>query len=840
MRTVTIDGIVVDIQTEIIEVKSRDDSLETTKIVVKNSTLLEPYDVGLEVTILEDGVTEYFYIAEDTPVLTQRSPKLYSHTISLIEPYKIFERDTMPSLQYTQPLDGIKYRLLDVVDRALKLRRLEQTTDLGGERVYDIDGVGTRDANDDYVVGNLSGLALELYERKAPEMKFNTPYLSEICNEVFLLLDGRPYLKDFTTIGIKYFNEKNDEIDINDVDEITGYQNIEKFAQKYDVYMENAISESNLNKQALIYPSMSSWASVRSGDTELTTDNFLMQVPKDIERVLKWEVLALIDIEWTETNGITSNTISDPSLEIEVDMTDYLFTKRAWDGLNYSFDLDDSTGSQKTLWNTPYKNNAMYFDSDQIRGWHEDLDIWTLFGSTDQWNVFLGLAANVGGYLVPPTPGYWVGGVKIGLNKTKFAATSNVREFMFRLTYVPKQTVRVQIEKDTKGAVGTLFANQSDRIVDVELLGSNMLNQLNREGEKELHFTKNVPYADRFKLGDYYGEYQVTKVTNNRKTEYTLSSATLSKNYSRRDERIALRNLPRQTEISAENTIRNDIYAEYLEASTVANTNDSRLTLIGTTQFADTFRGANRYYTPVEFVLWETDIVYPVTSQGVEKMLSFNFSFNSNVVAGVKTELLDTIYANEFVRYTDEVGVKDTVSLKYYSELVPTPNTFSQKAKVSQELPNYDSGDATLQLMSIDLGDLNILKDSGEVYGLSYQLKITSEDSDIYIGNKLASENGLVVAETEQLYLYSRVQPIPFGERIIDGLTSQKMVTGTPIAGEVKVVTSLGQTTASVEFTTNFNNLYWAIGNANRDTYMIVNKLVEPKIYFNPRNKRSD
>jgi len=251
-RTVIIDGNVVTVETEIIEHFNINDELETKEIIIKNSPLMEAYDMDLNVTITENAISEFYITGSDIPVLTSRDPFAYTHSLTLIEPYKRFERITMSSLQYTQELDTTTYTCLDVVDRALKLIEIEETLNKGDKRIYDIDGIGARDSSDEYIVGNLSGLALALYEKKAPEMEFNTPYLSEIFNEVFLLLNGRPYMKNgFTTVGIKYYNAVNDEIDLVDVEEITGNQSIDKFAQKYDIYMENAISENNLNKQAM-------------------------------------------------------------------------------------------------------------------------------------------------------------------------------------------------------------------------------------------------------------------------------------------------------------------------------------------------------------------------------------------------------------------------------------------------------------------------------------------------------------------------------------------------------------------------------------------------------------
>ena len=830
-RTVLLDGVLVTEETRIVEMKSINDELKTKEIILKDLTQLEPYDMDLPVVITENAVSEYYKTAYDSVVLTGRSPKSYTHTLTVIEAIKDLERITMSSLQYTQNVDTSTYTLLDVVDRALKTIELEESANKGDKRVYDISGVGARDSFDRYIIGNLSGLALELYERKAPEMKFNTPTLKEIFDEVFLLLNGRPVMESFTIIGIQYYDMVGDEIDLDDVEEITGNQSIDKFAQKYDIYMENAISESNVNKQAIVYPSADGWASVRSSETELTTNNFLMELPEEVERVLKFEVRLDVEINYLD-NASAPQTFSGV---VEADMTDYLMLdERTWNALENVYNIN--TGGGDTAWDTVNHFSAVYISGKQVVGWHNDIDIFAGFNGTKNWHVFVGASGFQSGDIPSDATQ-----IQIGL-LVKPSFNTDVRDFMYRLTYVPKQTVRVQIEKDIAGAVGTLFANQTDRIVDSEMLGQNLQNKLNREGNKELQFSKKVvSYLNAFDLGDYYGDYKVTKVNNDRQEQYTLTTATLSKDYAKRSERMTIANMPRQTQISAENTVRNDIYSEYIEIDTALDTNDTYVTNLGIDRYMDTFRDVAVYDNPVEIAqaTLTKETLIPCVSQGIGKVLSFKWGFDNNISAGIATSQLDTIYGNEYYRYTTITGTTNNCRFTLHGGFTPNPNTFAQSAIVAQQLPEYSASDVTLNAKYIDVPELFIDKDSSEIYNFSYQLINVTPNENIYIGNKIATENALVVKDTEQLYLYSSGTKIPFGERLADGLTVQTIVTGTPIAGEVKLSTTLTSNYGRLVFSTNFNDNYWAIANANREVYMIVNILEQDNVYINPRNKRS-
>ena len=838
-RVITIDSTVVLEENEIIEHFTRNDELESVEITIKNTTQLEPYDMGLQTTIVEDGNTDYYITGADDVVRTAIG--YYNHRITLIEAYKIFEREVTASLQYTQALDTTTYTCLDVVDRGLKLLNIEKTSDLGGTRKYDISGLGTRDSSDDYVLANLSGFAEALYNKKAPEIQYNTPSLREQFDEVFLLFDGRPVLENFTTINIKYYNEDNNEITITTVDEITGHQDIEKNAQKFDIYMENAVSENNVNKQARVYPSTTAWGSVRSSETELTTENFLMEVNEDIERVLEFKIYADVEVDYFNSGG----TATQFSGEIEVDMTDWLFTERARKALDFNYSNLLATGYPSGQ----FLNNSLYFSGNQIKGWNDEIDVFSAFTTVKLWHLFIATACVEGSY-IPST----AQSIRIATTyKPEF--NTNVRDFMFRLKYVPKEVVRVQLERDADVGFGTLRANQTARIVDAELLANNMQSKLNRDGNKELKFSKLVEaYASAFDVRDYYGTYKGTKVDNTRYSNgQTLSTITLSEHYSKKSERIDIANKPRQTEISPVNTIRNDIINEYIKVGSTGDDASGSLNENGLERYSVTFDDTFTPTYPVEFANWESDLIIEATTQGIGKTMSFKFEFPDNISAGTQTAALDTIYGNKIIPYAGASGIIDNATIKFYGNFSSAVNTFAAKALVAQALPEYQSGtsagDVTFGTNSlyIDLDERRILKDSGEVYAMSYQLTHYTDDDDIFIGNKLAQENALVVKDTEDLYLYSTLDTFVRGQNIdVDGafVSKQKIVTGTPLSSsQVKIVSTVFGTTdkfVKFEFTTNFNTgRHWAICNEIGEVYIIMYKTDQEDFYIVPQETRS-
>lgn len=829
-RTVLLDGNLVTIETEIIERFNIDNELDTKELIIKDSTLLEPYDTGLLVEIIEDSVNEKYIIGQDKPVLSGRDPDTYNHRITLIEYYKDIERKTIASLQFTQPINGTKYTLLDVLDRTLKLYRLEEVSNLGANRVYDIEGIGIRDVNDNYVVGNLSGFALDLYNRKAPNIEFETPTIREIFDYVGELMDGRIYIDDADTIAIRYYNAVGNEI--TDYNEYTGEQSINDNAQKYDMYIENAVSEANVNKQARVYPSTNGWGSVRSSEVALTTSNFLMEVAEDIERVLEFKVYVDVRCEY-RTPGSGDLVFDDV---IEVDMTSHLFTKRAWDALDYNYNSDIGVDGT-TWWNYPNKTNSLYIQGNQILGWHEDLEVWNIWGTSRTWNAFLSSAVYEGGYL-PSNVSFMY--LTTG-NKPSFS--TDVQDFMFRLKYVPKEKVRMQIERADTNGFGEIYYNQTDRVIDIEALGKQALSTISRKGAKLLKFTKRFDsFKDTYQIGDYYGDYKVIKVENSRKSQFTLSTATLSKNYVKKSERIAQMNQIRQTEISAVTTERNDLIHHYTEASFTVDTSKSNyLTSLGVQRYIDTFRDVPVQTNAVEMVTWDNELLLEATSFGTANTLVFKFGFDNNIVAGEQIIQQgspgDLIYSEKYVEYAPN-GLKDTVQMKFYGNFVATTPSYANYASIAQKLPEYDSS-VTLQENYITIPEIQILKDSGEIYAFTYQTTTYTNESEIFIGQKLSTDNALVVANPQQLYLYTSDNDIPFAELIDTTLTKQTIVTGTPAdTSEVKLLTLLALFSGEIRFTTNFNNKKWAIADSNGNTYLICNKTNQDRIYFNNKKER--
>jgi hypothetical protein len=842
--TVTIGGSIVSAENEIIEVFNKNDELSSLVLEIKHSTEDEAWDMDLDVTVVDGSITDYYITGYDAHVRTSYSPDLYTHRITLFDISKRLERITMPSLSFKQALDTTTYTKLDVLDRALKLMIIEEYADRGDERIYDIAGVGTRDSNDAYIVGNLTGLAARLYDEKAPEFQFTTPTLKEIFDEVFSTLDGHTIVTGFTTIDIEYYNNDIREIALSDVDDITGSQSIEKNAQKFDIYMENAISENNTNKQAIVYPSTDAWASVRSQETEITTNNFFMELPYDIERVLKFEIWADVTIKYDEFNGTTTNGKTFNG-EIKADVTNLLLFKRAWESLDFEFNPTDVTGSTDTWFNSgEYKNNSLYIDGNSIKGFHEDNDIFTI-GSSQNWHTFLATAAYENGDLTV-TSGYWVSIISLAI-LLKPSFNTGVEDFMYRITYVPKTNSRLQLEKDEVVATGTLFANQTDRIVDSELLGQNLKSKLDREGAKVLKFTKRCAYADRFKITDYYGDYKGVTVINNRQTQFTLSTITLSLGHVKRSERMTIANKPRMTAISGDTVTRHDIFNEYMILSlNTSFENNSFMQQDGINRFLDTLdNGTITSDNPVELLTWSgvTILLLPCISQGIENVLHFKFGFDNPLIAGAQLNTIDSTEVNQYYRYANTDATLPQFSFKLYGGYTPAPNTYTQSAKVAKEAPHYVATDIALTELYFDIDSLYVLKDSGEIYNMTYQMTIVSRDIyDILIGRKLATENLLVVKDSETVYLYTQATKFTDKIKIPSGATQYTLTTGTPSGGtEVKIVISSSAIRGTTELTTNFpTDKYWAIGNSDRDLYYAVNHLNEPIVYFNPKRKRSD
>lgn len=822
---VFIDGIqVTNINSNYDEDIKRTKELDNAKITIINDDNDEAFDVDSQVKVTIDSTDRYFILGLDDFDRVGKDPFKYEHKLELIEATSYLEGITLPNITYRNAPngvigDGITYSIWDQLVRLREIAKLVKTTTT--ERLWDYSSA---------VIPHL-GMNLQTYTSliKGKQLTLNQLNAREALDTILKQINAEVRMIDFTTVSADFINVKNNEIDTTDLIIYKGRHLIDQYADKVDLFIENAISEDNLNKQAIIYPGAEAWSSVRGTDSFLTSDEFIMEVPYPIQEILKFEIYA--EITSTVLGSGTSETI-------QVDITELLLEKPAYDAKVYVL----GTSAGNAYYDTVARNNSVYFTKGgtRILGFHEKLDKFAGIGGTYfSYRHLLSFAAykDAGGF--PAAPRF-------------DSEIDNYQNFMFRLTYVSRQNERLRIEKRVPLGNRAVFINQSERIPDIEKIGNKAREDLDNIGNKQLIVGKRVgSYAEVIHMGDYINDY-ITDFVHNYvdKGEY-VSVATLHKGARNISLDVGINTENRDTTIDDKNAVvRHEIYDEYIEIDDTGRTNTSLITEDGIDRYAELFSTITILKDkPVELCMFShsgsiTRKVLGCKSVGTANVIKFDFGFDSVNLIGRSANLVDGLWVSTYVDYTggDEHARLAEFEFDLITGVEPIVDNFSNNVLIAQNLPVHQPGTASVIDTYFEFATsvrLNLLKDGGEKFKMTYQMGHYDPVGDVIIGEKLSTNNPLVVKDTEELYLYK--SSTPFENSNFIGTYDDKLLitNSTPVAqDEIQVVFTATADNILVEVIS-AASFYWAIGNFEQELYFAVNSLTKKQKYINFRENRS-
>ena len=805
--TIRIDGNLIETTYGLTIVNRLDEELDTASFilpVVQDGTPLPMYS---EVEINDGASSSYWLLIEDIVEPISFNPERYSHTINLVEYTKKLEYYFLTAAAFTQPDDGsIRYTLFDVVDR---LRKIVITEQENTSKIYP------------YSIP--SNVLTYLNNFKAPEMFFNNMSLFEALKQTLMYVGVIPRLtvvNNNDTLVLDFIADKKDLVYLSQlwIGKTT--------AQDALFYSTTIISEADniistdLKTNSLYYPNETSWAPLNAptGAGIMNNDNSVMDVKQGIYDLLELKVFARVKYSFPQ-QPVTIETI-------EVDLSDYVFVKEAYNLLPVNWDYATDTRTQQ---------NTIFFEQNST----------IIQGLTTNWQTFFDIRRRS-----------LENAILTEYRKTNnFVAGLTIEndyfDCLFRAKFIPIQQDRhLEMDRlniDEINKITKTFFKQNDRLISLDNYTSRMKKTLDRLGEPMITISLiHSDITEGFEVGDYTtDDYRLVVAEFQYEKDYVNANYQFTKHFPNINRFIGVDRSLQPFELPTGFKVlnRSISYKDHLTISKTSgfNTNNTVVTPSGVLQILKTFDN-NYGALPSETALVINPYVgignqrlyTPTIINGIENAFLFNFGFNDNLIAGFRLLPLQDSdapgYVQDGVPYTQAEGLMPLVSFEIKGKRVNSiPTTFNASQEEANTLPIVTWFDQEESYIAVPTNNsLEIFKDPAEILTFNYQLNVFAEDSQIIIGKSFTRLNKLIHDLDEPLLFYpSALTYTQYdNERILTSSAPSALDT------TIATTTPYGITVNNV--VTGFNS--YAIATASGELLLAVNRVngvLPTTLYFN-------
>lgn len=754
-----------------------DETLDSSTLLIAPSTRKERFPIFGKVIITINGHVKYYYISEDDVDVICKSPILYSHTVSLIEPTKILERIPCDNLTFTQPAAQNAYPTqltngeASIYDVIMRIRECCQLRRAGDPRPYPFEITNAA------FIAYLKGI-------KAPQFFLNMGNVKDALNQVFKYLNAISRLENFTELTADFFNKYNELLSKEGILDEGQSQNIEDYATSLLSNISNAIADYDDPASVIVYPSNTDWASVRSANGgQLTDANMAAIVPSPIYKINKLSL-------WAPISANGADNIEHDDIEFEASV--FLVEKSVYETLPaLSTWSSRDTGSIYTIiWDLVElgKDVALCYEylGNSIDGIGTATKIaWIGTQTAIDILVTYAYAIKYDGVHFKTNDLPWdasrPSGVKVDSNK--FA------NILWRCEYISTTDMRIEVQKIDLSDYSTPSVqqiNQASNLVNIKAYGDNMSGLLQRMGNAEKIRTKLFKhYEDCPKVGDYTEDgYVVTTTQKAIYNDFVSCSIALTKNFNRKSQFVDVASEVRQFVIPAagQSLERHSNYGEYIYIDTGSEYQDDKTSLLtdfGLQSFLKVFSGDATEVSPklATIQACQKDDHFPdpgtvgdwymsVDTKGIANTISFTFGFKDNRVAGDSTAeqyKIDNKIVQQPISYTDKMGAFPLMLVVLFGGFLSwsgQPISYEQfidNARAFPEKPAIPTATAKKNIILQNcIATINgeytyrefcYYKDAAEILKITIQYHIfpTPENANkMIIGRGLALENPLI------------------------------------------------------------------------------------------------
>lgn len=558
--------------------------------------------------------------------------------------------------------------------------------------------------------------------------------------------------------------------------EIDGTQ----YCSAIETQAENLI-EDNENDAVIVFPAKDKWATLRTKEYRLTTENATAILPLPIYKIKKVllklpnSIKIVIREETTEEISLSKFVNAEGnSFPDEIDITSLVLPIVEWKALQLATEKNDYIENIR-------KDNTFY--------WEEQ---------TNEIQ-FLGTVYKIGSSILEPfndnTPTYerllryiiFKNGknynyiqaynlsnlIKIGALKTSGKDLLDVMDWQYRIEYIPissKTKLRARKAAETTQEYIQPF-NQRAELNAVSAFGKNMYLTAQKTGTPEIKVVKNYKkLADIPPIGAlvrHNGKLYRLVVNSYHlyNTVFIQVTHTLSENWENRSKHIAVNQKYRNWNIPQDILWRNLYWEDYLICSSEEPTQSTKGSLPIAYAMGLFNKNPNINKT-ISYMAWifkdnsYKGVVCPISTYGTANSLVFTATFKDALSAGLSK--VDEHYCEEAL-YCKKNGELDfatviltsDIGVGYYnfeegeySGINATVDQLNKQSDLYPKIENIDQGaKGNAPKDEIFREDFRILKDAGEALKFTYQVHIMPSVADIgkiIIGNKFAELNPLI------------------------------------------------------------------------------------------------
>lgn len=640
-------------------------------------------------------------------------------------------------------------------------------------------------------------LDYSIYEKfkdmECPEFQWSNPTLREVFNELFMLKDCIPVVRN----NIIYYLDLTETQQISSekqstINYIQKSQSISDYVSELYIDMRNIIGKQNNIVQRCRNMHFI------STDYIMTTNNFFLQTSMPIVSIDKLVVNARINITYRlkyfnrsiyEEVYLDKSSAGLASKDITFMVRDY----EEW------ITLPVRKYSSGTI-NPQYANDCLYFNKygNKIDNFRNNVRNIPLFdGETYLWQkIYEHVISNaeeqdVSQSLINKLRNEAIeeSGVSeediIGYELFFDEISHNWYDLLFDVDYRTTQNAVSRISKENAPRNNKVVAdNQSSVYVDSEKQGFLEYQKANRLGNKQLHINaRTFDFDNVLKIGEKFNDSIIYQCQYSIYREHIEINAIATKDYVLRDYFTGVKAKPRlwKTKDSNEATTKELIDKYYCEFSStqfddiLANIDlDIQILLNG--RINDVKYAAVKTYC-------DNDIVYPESERGqyylldlskrvIGNSLVFNFGFSDNLSVENYFSISKSVIDEDgfidlrainkggipldFYRYADTYGNFNKIKYLLTTEVQDGTDSIKDIIWASARLPATDD----INLSEIVLSNtLENVKDSGEIVRVNLQLEFCSDTRNIVFTDNLVRSCNIDTS-TCKIYYTNRETPL--------------------------------------------------------------------------------